>query len=151
MKIRTGTGLYMNETAMACGWSEETGTYALAQVLNEFAAEGADCLGVEAGIFIPPYTDNTKAYAMERCIRRACLEKGVEAVRAEIRKNPLYGIPVVMITGAGRLKAEGVEAGPAKIEGTITVSAQTECIIAVTHNRRDISECAIVLIKCIGL
>ncbi|MEY8410303.1 AIR synthase-related protein [Lachnospiraceae bacterium 62-26] len=151
MKIRTGTGLYMNETAMACGWSEETGTYALAQVLNEFAAEGADCLGVEAGIFIPPSADNTKAYAMERCIRRACLEKGVEAVRAEIRKNPLYGIPVVMITGAGRLKADGVEAGPAKIEGTKTVSAKTECIIADTHNRQDISECEIVLVKWIGL
>lgn len=151
MKIRTGTGLYMNETAMACGWSEETGTYALAQVLNEFAAEGADCLGVEAGIFIPPSADNTKAYAMERCIRRACLEKGVEAVRAEIRKNPLYGIPVVMITGAGRFKADGVEAGPAKIEGTKTVSAKTECIIADTLNRRDISECEIVLVKWIGL
>ena len=102
MKIRAEAWRYVNETGMACGWSKETGTYALARVLNALAAEDADCMGVEAQILIPPQADTTKAYAMETCIRRICRARGIEQKGTRITKNPLYRVPVVMVNGIGR-------------------------------------------------
>lgn len=131
MKISTGTGQYVNETAMACGWSGETGTYALAQVLNELAAREADCQGIEAHILIPPHVDLAKAYAMEKSIRKTCLGRGVRLSGIKITKNPLYTVPVVMITGAGQAIEGGIGPG--------------------LPDRQNIHENEIVLVKWIGM
>ncbi len=110
MRIRTDTGQFLNETAMACGWGEGTGIYALAQVVNSLAAAGADCMGVEVQILFPPHADRGKAYAMKKEIGRICRARGVDLKGTKIKQYPLQGIPVVMVSGIGHiLERESVQ------------------------------------------
>lgn len=157
MKISTGMGQYVSETAMACGWSVETGVYALARVLNEFAAKDTDCLGVEAHILIPPHADHAKAYGMEKSIRRTCLELGVELCGAKITKNPLYRAPVAVITGAGQMAMPEVAGQTAEAEAACNAAGSGAGQLikgyagAAIPGRQDISGDEIVLVKWAGM
>lgn len=153
MKIRAEAWRYVNETGMACGWSKETGTYALARVLNALAAEDADCMGAEAQILIPPQVDTTKAYAMERCIRRICRARGIEQKDTRITKNPLYRVPVVMVNGIGRAPERNrpSQAGTARepeARGAVRSGADSG---SEQGDRQITGEEEIVLVKWIGM
>ncbi len=101
MKINTEAGRLICETAAAYGWSQETGVYALARAANSFAAADAERMSVDAEIIFPPQADRTKAYAMEKKIRKVCREYKIELKNTKIRQNPLYRTPVVLISGIG--------------------------------------------------
>lgn len=101
MKFNTEAGGLICETAMAYGWSQETGVYALARAVNSLAEADAECMGVDAKIIFPPQADRTKAYAMEKKIHKVCREYKIELKNTKIRQNLLYRTPVVLISGIG--------------------------------------------------
>lgn len=101
MEVRTKMGRFVTGNGMSCGWTKDIGTYALAAAVNALAADGMGCDAVEARILFPAHADNLKAYAMEKFLRKACLERGIEQVAAQIQSSPLAALPVVTVLAGG--------------------------------------------------
>ena len=111
MRIDTEAGQLLHETAVSWGWSEEAGIYALAQAANSLAAAGAGCMGMEVQIMFPPHADHVKIYAMERCIRKTCRERGIELKDTKLVQCPLYAAPAVTVSGIGYLPERAEQTG----------------------------------------
>ena len=111
MRIDTEAGQLLHETAVSWGWSEEAGIYALAQAANSLAAAGAGCMGMEVQIMFPPHADHVKIYAMERCIRKTCRERGIELKDTKLGQCPLYAAPAVTVSGIGYLPERAEQTG----------------------------------------
>ena len=111
MRIDTEAGQLLHETAVSWGWSEEAGVYALAQAANSLAAAGAGCMGMEVQIMFPPHADHVKIYAMERCIRKTCRERGIELKDTKLVQCPLYAAPAVTVSGIGYLPERAEQTG----------------------------------------
>ena len=118
MEIKTEAGLALSKNSFACGWSKHICTYALAAAVNALAAKEAECIAAEAQILFPTGTDSSGAYALEKAFCKVCQERGIEKQEVVIRRNPLFGLPVVQITAMGLdtgntvMQEEALRGGP---------------------------------------
>lgn len=128
---------YRNVSAMACGWSKETGVYALAQAVNSLAAADAASYCVEAKIWYPPHADRTKAYGIKKHIRKACAGRGIELQSVKIYPNPLYAVPVVVVTGGGELREPKETGGRADQEIVLVKWTGAEGMLRTTDEREE--------------
>lgn len=101
MEIKTEAGRALSESSFACGWSKDICTYALAAAVNALAVKEAVCIAAEAQILFPTGAASSGAYALEKTFCKVCQERGIEKQKAVIRRNPLFGLPVVQITAMG--------------------------------------------------
>ena len=118
MEIKTEAGLAFSKNSFACGWSKHICTYALATAVNALAVKEAECIAAEAQILFPTGTDSSGAYALEKAFCKVCQERGIEKQEVVIRRNPLFGLPVVQITAMGLdtgntvMQEEALRGGP---------------------------------------
>ncbi len=138
MRIDTEAGQLLHETAVSWGWSEEAGIYALAQAANSLAAAGAGCMGMEVQIMFPPHADHVKIYAMERCIRKTCRERGIELKDTKLGQCPLYAAPAVTVSGIGYLLERAEQTGTRAGEEIVQVKwAGMEGMLRILDEREE--------------
>lgn len=91
------------KTRTAFGQSENIGVYALASVVNELAAEGAEEYGVSVRIFRPPEGTKEHMFAAAKKVKKACRERGIhlKEIKTELQAGVAQNMAIV--TGAGFL------------------------------------------------
>ncbi len=126
MKINTGSERWVNEAGTAYGRSADIGIYVLASVYNSLAAAGAECVGVEADIVLPAAASEANrgprmetgarrtrrvpagqaAHEIEKAVRKACRQRGIELKQVKAAQNPMFTVPAVTVSGIGRSRAD---------------------------------------------
>ena len=146
MRIKTETAQLAGRTHTAYGWSERTGVYAFAAVYNALAAMGADCLAAEAYIAIPAGAGASQAgqvtagrirQGLEKGLRKACAERGVELTDVRAAQNPLLSVPSVTVTGAGMAAGEGTLQNQAGAEIVLTKWIGMEGMLRIAEEREE--------------
>lgn len=153
MEFQTEAGRFAAADGTAYGNAGEIGTYALAAAVNGLAARGVSCTGVEGQIKIPQEAEFSKAYSMEKILRKACRKRGIERVETKIRRNPFLKVPAVTVSALGHDFGESVlqggiqksreRVGLCPAEGSTAVQTEKGESIAAGHE--------IVLVKWIGM
>lgn len=129
----------LSETAVVCGQSKEIGIYGIASVVNSLAASGGKCQGVEVQIAIPEYAYKSRIRTMEKIMKNACKEQGIELAGVKGMQSPVVSIPVVTVTGiarapkdepwcleTGRAGQDVVLAGWAGMDGMVRIVQERE-------------------------
>lgn len=101
MSTDTRTVRAVSATSCICGWSKETGAYALAEALNELAAEGAESLNAQVRILIPESHGSSRLPAVQKQMEKACREQGVPLLSLLQYKTPGASLPLVAVTCTG--------------------------------------------------
>lgn len=128
MEVETQKKRFLTANGMAWGRAEETGIYALAAAVNELAAEGVVCDGVEGRFLIPLHAGRSGAYSMEKRLHEACRSREIDRVETKIRYNPLLEVPVVMVSAAG-LSHEEAASGAYRSSGHSSLCAGDEIVL----------------------
>ena len=92
------------QTATAYGQSKEVGLYALANVVNELRAKGADNLSVQVRIMIPAYAYKSRMHTMEKFMKHCCEEHGIDLQDITSERSNVITQSMVIVTGAGCTK-----------------------------------------------
>ncbi|WP_208069025.1 AIR synthase-related protein [Extibacter sp. GGCC_0201] len=91
----------VSATSCIGGQSKEIGIYALAEALNELAAEGAESLKAQVYILIPEAHRSSRIPAVQKAIEKACREQGVPLLSIHQHKTPAASLPLVAVTCTG--------------------------------------------------
>ena len=95
------TGRAISATSCIGGQSKEIGTYALAEALNELAAEGVESLKAQVRILIPEAYRRSRLPAVQKELEKACREQGVPLLPIHQYKTPAASLPLVAVTCTG--------------------------------------------------
>lgn len=92
----TSTVLYGNE--------KDLGVFALARVLNDLATRGAQMVGADIHIMLPPHAYESRLKAMMEHIEHAGSTHGVQILSAKAEISPAINKAIVYLNGIGVLK-----------------------------------------------
>lgn len=92
----TSTVLYGNE--------KDLGVFALARVLNDLATRGAQMVGADIHIMLPPHAYESRLKAMIEHIEHAGSTHGVQILSAKAEISPAINKAIVYLNGIGVLK-----------------------------------------------
>lgn len=114
MKFETQNQCLLSKTKTVYGQSKYIGLHALAYVVNELKAGGAEEIAVSMRTELPTYAYKSKINGIEKLVKEACNEYGITLIETESIKHGAVNVPAVTVTGIAQTlneEKEPVKAG----------------------------------------
>lgn len=127
-------------TRTAFGQSENIGNYALASVVNEMAAEGAEEFSISVKLLLPPDVRKEHRYAVEKKMKKACRAHGINIKEIEADVHAGVSQCMAVVTGACLSPKEQEwyrETMRAGQDIVLTQWAGMEGMLRITEEKRD--------------
>lgn len=93
-------------SAVLYGDEKDLGVFALARVFNDLATRGANMVGADVHIMLPPHAYESRLKAMMEHIETAGSAQGVQILSAKAEVSPAVSKAIVVVNGIGILKQE---------------------------------------------
>lgn len=103
MLYNTQTESIITQTASACGFSFNTGVYALAAAVNPLAAVGVSCrkTNIDVSIRYPHLADKSPVYQMKKRLQKECGQRGIRSGEIVLSENRMLKAAEVTVTAVG--------------------------------------------------
>lgn len=108
MKFEMQDRWILSETKTVYGQSKYIGLHGLAYVVNALAAGGAlpEHMAVSVRTELPDYGYKSKINAVEKQVKEACKQYGIQLLETKNGKTGAVHVPSVTVTGVAEMKAE---------------------------------------------
>lgn len=90
------------------GDEKDLAVFAMAHVLNDLATRGAEPVGVNISILLPPYAYESRLKAMAEHAERAAQSQGVQILNVKAEVSPVISKAVVTAVGVGMVEKGGL-------------------------------------------
>ncbi len=103
MLYNTQTESIITQTASACGFSSNTGVYALAAAVNPLAAAGVHSwkTSIDVSIRYPHLADKSPVYQMKKRLQKECRKRGILSGEIVLSENRVLKVAEVTVTAVG--------------------------------------------------
>ncbi len=103
MLYDTQTESIITQTASACGFSFNTGVYALAAAVNPLAAAGVHYrkTGIDVSIRYPHLADKSPVYQMKKRLQKECGQRGIRPGEIVLSESRVLKAAEVTVTAVG--------------------------------------------------
>lgn len=91
--------LFANTTL--CGDEKDLAVFAMAHVLNDIATRGAEPVGVNLSILLPPHAYESRLKTMVEYAEQAAKEQGIQILNAKAEVSPVISKAIVTVFGVG--------------------------------------------------
>lgn len=111
MLYETQTESIITQTASACGFSSNTGVYALAAAVNPLAAVGVNYqkASVDVSIRYPHLADKSPVYQMKKKLQKECRQRGIHSGEIALLENRVLKAAEVTVTAVGAKEKKNQE------------------------------------------
>lgn len=113
--IFTSTSVY--------GKEKNLGVFAIAKVANDLATRGAEPLGVQILIQLPPFAYESRLKVMTEHIEKACEQHQMQVFSAKAEVNPIIHQSIIFVTGIGQVtKGELIQSSKARASQDVVLT-----------------------------
>ena len=113
--IFTSTSVY--------GKGKNLGIFAVAKVANDLATRGAEPLGVQILIQLPPFAYESRLKAMVEHIEKACEAYQMQVFSAKAEINPIIQQSIIFVTGIGQVtKGQMIQSSKARASQDVVLT-----------------------------
>ncbi len=127
--------------ASVFGNEKDLGIYGIAKTLNDITSRGAEAIGVEVEIQLPPHAYESRLNTMMKYMESACAKENVQITRVKVITNPMVRCAFVHVTAIGSVEKDAIiQTSKAKAGQDIVLlnDVGTEGALRILDAKRDL-------------
>lgn len=139
IEVKEGEQVVFSNTTLY-GDEKDLAVFAMAHVLNDIATRGAEPIGVNLSILLPPHAYESRLKAMVEYAERAACEQNVQILNAKAEVSPVIAKAIVTAVGVGTVEKDSLiqsNMGKAGQDIVLTKWIGLEGMLRVTREKEE--------------